>query len=71
MFWLARSQHRTSWVIPAAAIALLWNPVLVVHLPRAAWRTLDVIAAVLIALSFWRLRSSTISSGETVISSGS
>lgn len=51
VFWVALEQGRRAWLLPFAAIFILWNPVAQIHLPRGAWQVLDVAAAMLFVLS--------------------
>jgi hypothetical protein len=54
--WVVWRKRRYAWVIPFAAIAVLWNPVLPVWIEPHTSVALRVIAAILFLCSpyFWR-----------------
>lgn len=49
--WVAVSLRKEAWLLPFAAVVVLWNPLAPVHLPKQTWRILDATAAVLLACS--------------------
>lgn len=54
---VARSQAKYSWLLPFAAISILWNPLFPVRFGRDAWILLDLLAAVLFAASVTQVRA--------------
>ena len=59
--WLAYEQWKhddaiSGWVVVFGTIALLYNPLLPVHLPREVWSVLNLVTAILIVGHLWALR---------------
>jgi hypothetical protein len=53
----AHEQNRLPWVWVFGALAVLFNPILPVHLRRDTWQTMDWVAIgviVIAAIAFWR-----------------
>lgn len=45
------------WTLSLGALALLFNPIVPVHLTRSAWAVIDLGAAAVLALHFWSTRA--------------
>lgn len=59
--WLAYEQWKldyavSAWVVVLGAIALLYNPLLTVHLTREIWSVLNLLTAFVIVCHLWSLR---------------
>jgi hypothetical protein len=53
--YLAATDHAGSWTVPLAFLAVVFNPVIPVHLDREAWAPVDLGAALLLAVSAFRV----------------
>lgn len=49
--WSAMRHRQWLWIAPFLVVAVLWNPLVVIHASRASWRWLDAGAAVLFLVS--------------------
>jgi hypothetical protein len=49
---------KSVWVWIMAAMAVLFNPLIPIRLPRDAWQVIDLIAAVVLAVSLFTIRRS-------------
>lgn len=49
--WVAQRTLKHAWLLPFAAMAVLWNPIWKIELPKETWRFLDVAAACLLLAS--------------------
>lgn len=58
MCTIANGHKRTSWVIVFALIAILWNPLIPVEMPRGFWALPDLIGAALFAVAGVGLKAS-------------
>ena len=52
----AYSLQKTAWVWVLAIVAVLFNPVIPVHLSRDTWQTVDVVAAGVFLVSVFMVR---------------
>lgn len=46
----------TAWTIALTALAVLFNPLIPIHLTREVWSVLNVISSALLAFNFVRMR---------------
>ena len=53
---LASEVRRISWTWTLGIVALLFNPILPVHLKRETWAVIDVATGVLLLASIWQVR---------------
>jgi hypothetical protein len=51
MAYLANGQKRLVWVVTLGAIAVLFNPIIPVHLTRSDWMPVDLVVAVVFVLA--------------------
>ena len=49
----------TSWRLILATVAILFNPLVPIHLSRTVWAPIDVVVAVLLAVSAFSARTGT------------
>jgi len=54
--WLAYQKQKWGWFTVFALLALLFNPLVVVHLERELWVVIDLIAGVILLASAWGLK---------------
>ena len=59
--WLAYQQWKhdnaiSAWVVVLGTVALLYNPLLTVHLTREIWSVLNLVTAFVIVCHLWSLR---------------
>lgn len=58
--WAAHRRQQAHWLLPFAAIAILWNPIYEIQFPKQTWRVLDVVAAVLFTVSVRYVRETSL-----------
>lgn len=56
--YLAAKLEKIGWVLTFGIIAILFNPLIPIHLRRGTWQFIDLAAAVLLLLSIFLLRKS-------------
>lgn len=52
---VAVRRRAEGWAITLAVVVLLFNPIIPVHLDRATWAVLDIVAALVFVVSGFRL----------------
>ena len=63
-FVVAKNHDKTWAVVAFAAVAVLFNPIIPVHLSRDIWRPIDIIAALLFVAAALTVRPSADVSGR-------
>lgn len=53
--YLAYKLARRGWMGIYFVIAILFNPIILIHLPKRTWRGIDAVVMLLFVLSFWNL----------------
>ena len=53
----AYSHHRAEWTWTLGGIAVLFNPIIPIHLDRELWRIIDVIVAIVLIVSFFFIKT--------------
>ena len=54
--YLASERAMDGWVWLFVVIAIMFNPILPVHMTRDAWALIDVTVAILIIVSIWKVK---------------
>ena len=53
---LAMGNERGGWAVTLGLVALLFNPLIPVHLDRETWAAVDLLAAVILSVAAFKLR---------------
>ncbi len=53
LIYRIHDQEKSAWLIVLSAIAVLFNPLLAIHLTREIWSVLNVCAAALLAFHYY------------------
>lgn len=56
ILWVAYNLENNVWIWIMGAIAILFNPIAPIHLPKETWVVIDFIAAVLFFVSMLKLK---------------
>lgn len=56
LIYRIHAREKTAWLVALSAIAVLFNPLLGVHLTREVWAVLNVLSAILLACRFFMWR---------------
>lgn len=57
LLWLAYNLKKTFWLFSMGIVAILFNPIIPVHLDKETWVIIDFLVAILFLTSVFRLKS--------------
>ncbi len=57
LVWTASELKKTFWLVLMGIVAILFNPIIPVHLTKEIWVVIDVIVAVLFLVSIFRIKN--------------
>ena len=57
LLWLAYESKKTFWLFLMGIVAILFNPIIPVHLDKETWVIIDIIVAVLFLVSIFKIKS--------------
>lgn len=57
LLWLAYESKKTFWLFIMGIVAILFNPIIPVHLEKETWVVIDVIVAILFLVSIFKIKS--------------
>jgi len=56
LLWLAYESKKTFWLFLMGIIAILFNPIIPVHLDKEIWVVIDIIVAIIFLVSIYKLK---------------
>ncbi|TFB08173.1 hypothetical protein E3V08_05140 [Candidatus Atribacteria bacterium MT.SAG.1] len=57
LLWLAYESKKTFWLFLMGMIAILFNPIIPIHLDKETWVIIDVIVAVIFLVSIFKIKN--------------
>lgn len=57
LIWVAYDSKKTFWLFLMGIVAILFNPIIPVHLDKGTWVIIDLVVAIVFLVSIFKIRS--------------
>jgi len=56
LIWVSYELKKQFWLVPMAMVAILFNPIVPIHLDKETWTIIDFVVAILFLVSIFKLK---------------